>query len=97
MSPVFAFLLHNKTRHTHGTRKIEHIHSISRSRFSLHFLDEKSKVLWEVLNLGVMVAISILWAPSARAKLLATSSQVKIIVRFGFLYFRFRERGGGSK
>jgi hypothetical protein len=33
-------------------------------------------VLWEVLNLGVMVAVAVLWAPSARAKLLASSAQV---------------------
>ena len=33
-------------------------------------------VLWEVLNLAVLVAVSIIWAPSRRARLLATSVQL---------------------
>jgi len=33
-------------------------------------------VLWEVLNLAVMVAVTVIWQPSERARLLAMSSQL---------------------
>jgi hypothetical protein len=34
-------------------------------------------ILWELLNLGVMVTVSILWAPSERSSLLVHSLQLK--------------------
>ena len=38
-------------------------------------------VPWEVLNLAVMVAVSVIWRPSVRAKLLVSSVQLSMVRR----------------